>query len=148
MKKLLLLSALLIFACNYGQTYEDIISIDSKEQFIRVGVENDYEIIEKNGDTFQMALNPTYDDDEIRASGFATFDENSLLIMVTFQFVKDIFYRKKAYDHIFDSAKKNLKFFEVSNNTSYYSVNETTKIGFIIDKGMCYVFYYIKKFVN
>ena len=47
-KKLLLLSALLIFACSYGQTYEDIISIDSKEQFIRIGIENDYEVVTKN----------------------------------------------------------------------------------------------------
>ena len=29
---------------SFGQTYEDIVSIDSKEQFIRIGIENNYEI--------------------------------------------------------------------------------------------------------
>ena len=58
MKKLLLLSTLLIFACSYGQTYEDIISIDSKEQFIRIGVENDYEVVTKKDNSITLALEP------------------------------------------------------------------------------------------
>ena len=42
MKKLIFL--LLIPIISFGQTYEDIVSIDSKEQFIRIGIENNYEI--------------------------------------------------------------------------------------------------------
>ena len=58
MKKLILLSAFLIFACSYGQTYEDIIRIDSKKQFIRIGIENDYEVVTKKDNSIILALEP------------------------------------------------------------------------------------------
>ncbi len=43
MKKLFLLYALLIFNLGFSQSYEDIISIDSEEQFINIAKENETE---------------------------------------------------------------------------------------------------------
>ena len=42
MKKVLLLSVLLIFNLGFSQSYEDIISIDSEEQFINIATENGF----------------------------------------------------------------------------------------------------------
>ena len=143
MKKLLLLSAFLIFACSYGQTYEDIISIDSKEQFIRIGIENDYEVVSKNDNSIILGIEPNKDKNgEDVARGFATYDVREYFTSVGFQFLRKNIFEKKKYDDIFSFVKKNLKFKEVVSDASFYTIDDKRKIGFILDKDWCYVFLY------
>jgi antitoxin component YwqK of YwqJK toxin-antitoxin module len=140
MKKLLLL-LFIPFVC-FGQSYNDIISIDSKEQFIRVGIENDYEIIKNQNDYVQIALNPTYEDNgDIKAKAFAEFSANNKVIEFSlFQFLKDDIWEKKKYNDIFSFVKEKCKFKEVDKTGfSYYTVNENLQIGFQIEKDWCYV---------
>ena len=49
MKKLLLLSALLIFAFSYGQNYDDLKKITSLETFKRLVIEKGYEKMPNSG---------------------------------------------------------------------------------------------------
>ena len=74
MKKLIVL--LLFPLVSFSQTYEDIISIDSKEQFIRIGIENDYEVIENNNNSVKLALEPIKNKKkETIAKGFANYED-------------------------------------------------------------------------
>jgi len=146
MKKLLLLSALFIFACSYGQTYEDIISIDSKEQFIRIGIENDYEVIEDNGNTVKLAFKPSKEKNgDVIAKGFArryVIDDRAsptYASMFEFSFLRDDFFEKRKYDDIFSFVKKNLKFEKVVEKISLYTVDKKRAIGFYIDDEWCTV---------
>ena len=144
MKKLILLSALLIFACSYGQTYEDIISIDSKEQFIRIGIENDYEVITKNDNSIQLGLEPTKNKNgDILAKGFASYSINNSFISVGFQFFRNNTIQKSKYDKIFSFVKNNLEFIEVLADASWYTLDEKRRLGFTIDKDWCYVLLYL-----
>lgn len=140
MKKFLLL-LFIPFVC-FGQSYNDIISIDSKEQFIRVGIENDYEIIKNHNDYVQMALNPTYEDNgDVKAKAFAEFSPNNKVIEFSlFQFFKYDIREKKKYNDVFSFVKEKFKFKEVDKTGfSYYTVNENLQIGFQIEKDWCYV---------
>jgi hypothetical protein len=142
-KKLLLLSALLIFACSYGQTYEDIISIDSKEQFIRIGIENDYEVVTKNDNSITLGVEPNKDKNgEDVARGFATYDVTEYFTAVGFQFLRKNIFEKTKYDDIFSFVKKNLKFKEVVSDASFYTIDDKRSIGFTLDKDWCYVLFW------
>lgn len=140
MKKLLLLSTLLIFACSYGQTYEDIISIDSKEQFIRIGIENDYEVIKNNEDVVELAIQPSKNKngDDV-GFGFGTYSNNENAWIVRFQFLRNNFFEKQKYDKIFSFVKGNLKFERVAGNANYYTLDENRSIGFYIKDDWCNV---------
>lgn len=124
----------------FGQTYEDIVSIDSKEQFIRIGVENDYEVDLSDSRVVNLVLEPRKDENgNINAKAFgsyATFENNSLL---TFQFYLKNLFQKLKYDEIFDFVKKNLKFSKVVKQYSCYTVDEKREIGFSIEDDWCFV---------
>jgi hypothetical protein len=141
MKKLILLSALLIFACSYGQTYEDIISIDSEEQFIRIGIENDYEITKNNEDELELALDPTYEENgDVIATAFATSNKKvDSNFFAVFSFSKNNLWQKKVYDDIFSVVKENHSFLSIIGELSYYKVNDSLSIGFGIQKNWCLV---------
>lgn len=142
MKKLLLLSALFIFAFSYGQTYEDIISIDSKEQFIRIGVENDYEVVTKKDNSITLALEPKKNKKkETIARGFATYEVTDYFTAIAFQFFRNSL-QKLKYDEIFNFVKNNLKFKEVVSDASFYTIDDKRRIGFTLDKDWCYVLFY------
>ena len=139
MKRLILILLLFPFVA-IGQTYEDIISIDSKEQFIRIGAENGYEVMENNGNSVKLALDPTYEENEVvGAKAFAEFGTGGNSIAVVFTFWKENLWTKKSYDDIFSIVKEKHKFLEIFENITYYAVNEKTEIGFKIEKGWCNV---------
>ncbi len=127
----------------FGQTYEDIVSIDSKEQFIRVGVENDYEVITKNDNSITLGIGPKKDKNgEDVASGFATYEVTDFFTAVGFQFLRKSIFEKKKYDDIFSFVKKNLKFKEVVSDASFYTIDDKRSIGFTLDKDWCYVLFW------
>jgi len=140
MKRLSLFIALLIFAFSYGQTYEDIISIDSKEQFIRIGVENDYEVVKKNEDIVELAIQPSKNKngDDV-GFGFGTYSNNESAWIVRFSFLRNNIFEKQKYDKIFSFVKGNLKFEKVAGNANYYTLDENRSIGFYIKDGWCNV---------
>ena len=140
MKKILLIFALFIFAFSYGQTYEDIISIDSKEQFIRIGIENDYEVIKNNENVVELAIQPSKNKngDDV-GFGFGTYSNNENAWIVGFQFLRNNFFEKQKYDKIFSFVKENLKFEKVAGNANYYTLDENRSIGFYIKDNWCNV---------
>jgi hypothetical protein len=142
MKKLIVL--LLFPLVSFSQTYEDIISIDSKEQFIRIGIENDYEVIENNNNSVKLALEPRKNKKkETIAKGFANYEDyKELFIAVDFQFHRKNLIQKSKYDKIFSFVKKNLKFKEVSDDASWYTLDEKRELGFGLDGNWCVVFLY------
>tara|TARA_B100001094_G_C18082957_1_gene746207 strand:- start:524 stop:976 length:453 start_codon:yes stop_codon:yes gene_type:complete len=125
----------------FGQTYEDIVSIDSKEQFIRIGIENDYEITENNEDKTQLALDPTYKENgEVLASAFATYRKRvDSTFFAVFSFNKDNLWRKKDYNDIFSVVKQNHSFLAIIEGLSFYKVNDSLDIGFGIEDDWCRV---------
>ena len=62
MKKLILL--LFIPLVSFSQTFEDLMSIDSKEKFIRTMVEIGYERVSNEDGLITYAYNPNYSEDE------------------------------------------------------------------------------------
>ena len=142
MKRLSLFIALLIFAFSYGQTYEDITSIDSKEQFIRIGVENDYEVVTKKHNSITLALEPKKNKKkETIAKGFANYEVTDYFTAIDFQFFRNS-PQKLKYDEIFNFVKNNLKFKEVVSDASFYTIDDKRSIGFTLDKDWCYVLFY------
>lgn len=149
MKKIFFL--LLIPVVSFGQTYEDIISIDSEQQFFRIGIENGYEQVEHKSYKDEgigltvLALNPTYDDNryikDFNTSQTWLFTEKGKTIpmLALFRFSKDNLSEKRKYDNIFSVAKKKLKFKEVREDFSKYTVDENLDIGFKILDGWCYI---------
>lgn len=141
MKKLIIL--LLFPLVSFSQTYEDIISIDSKEQFIRIGIENDYEVIKNNNDEVEMGKDPRIDKNgAIFAKGLAYFNIRDGFTQTTFQFQKKTYLEKHKYDMIFSFVKNNLKFEKIMADASFYIVDENRKIGFGIDNEWCVVIFY------
>jgi len=147
MKNILFTLALLISFSSFGQTYADIISIDSKEQFLRIGIENDYEIIENEDGYVQMAINPKYENNgDVKSRRFAEFrNDNKFLQFSSFQFIKgdplsNVSADKKIYDDVFSAVKEYCAFKEVDKTGfSYYTVRDNFQIGFKIDKDWCYI---------
>jgi len=109
MKKLIFL--LLIPIISFGQTYEDIVSIDSKEQFIRIGIENNYEINFNKDERVKMILQPSYDGDKaVKGRAKAEFINNDEGLAAIFSFNQDSVQEKSKYDEIFSVVKRNHKF--------------------------------------
>ena len=111
MRKLILL--LLIPLTSFSQvTYEDILSINSLDQFKRVMIENDYDFVEKNErESLTYAKYPTKNDEgKIESSSWAYFspEYNSYI----FEFV-NILWGSNAYDNIYNIVKEKCKFSEI-----------------------------------
>ena len=102
MKKLLFLFIPLV---SLSQSFDDLMRVDSKEQFVRAMVENGYERISNNNSQLVYALNPSYDEKrEARSSAFANYLETDSGSAVLFEFVVNELYESQ-YDKIFDVAK-------------------------------------------
>ena len=104
MKKLILL--LFIPLVSFGQTYDDIMSIDSKDQFIRVMIENGFEMIESNETEVIYALNPTSDGSSSSFANYITTPDGGI---VMFQYTTTDFFgnpnEQNQYDKIYRVAK-------------------------------------------
>lgn len=141
MKKLIFL--ILIPIISFGQTYEDIVSINSKEQFIRIGIENNYEIDFNTDERVIMILQPSGDGASavFKGRAKAEFIKNDKGLAALFFFNQDSVQEKSKYDEIFSFIKKNHKFkeiFEGNNNgeaASVYILDEKTDVAFFIDDG-------------
>jgi hypothetical protein len=127
-------------------TYEDMLSINSLDQFKRVMIENDYEFIEKNEkETLTYAMYPTKNDKgEIESTDWAYFspEYNSYI----FRFVNSL-WGSFTYDDIYDIVKEKCKFSEILDTKddddkpidyACYTCPESSvgKIGFTKDDGV------------
>ena len=142
MKKLILL--LFIPLVSFSQTYDDIMSIDSKDQFVRVMIENGFEMIESNGTELVYALDPNSDG---RSSSFANYlivaNGDSILFQYTIKNNK-----ANQYDKIYRVAKSNCEYDEIIDSIVERSKAQMVKykcgskrIAFQKEDGKGYIFY-------
>ena len=172
MKKLTLL-LLFIPLVSFGQlTYKDVMSINSDKQFVRVMIENNYELSDKEDGYITYGYE--IDRDSIEGNKSAkwgqyslsdgefslSFSRNSLINSFLPIFDEDALEReglkpKSEYDLIVEDIKKNCTFYNVitENNGekefdySCYSCSESKykgKIGFMISEGWGVIKHFIK----
>ena len=120
MKKLLFL-LVFIPIISFGQSFDELMSIDSKEQFVRVMVENGFERTSSDDSQLIYALNPTYDEDgESRASVYVnclTFENGGAVLL---QFYLKNFLGSEVddngYERIFSVAKSRCEYDSLIDN--------------------------------
>ena len=146
MKKLLLLFLLPVFV--FSQTYEDIISINSERQFLRVVIENGYELSEKVSGVLVYALNPINGENEMKAESWAYYysgekGDSFFQFNISREGLLGVINKESAYDLIFNQVKEKCKFIDIESygDTSYscYNCSEANligKIGFSSSKGI------------
>ena len=146
MKKLLLLFLLPVFV--FSQTYEDIISINSERQFLRVVIENGYELSEKVSGVLVYALNPINGENEMKAESWAYYysgekGDSFFQFNISREGLLGVINKESAYDLIFNQVKEKCKFIDIESygdtNYSCYSCSESNligKIGFSSSKGI------------
>ena len=109
MKKLIILLLLPLF--SFSQSYDDIMSIDSKDQFIRVMVENGFEMISSDEKRLVYALDPTSDGSSSSFANYFTLDNGD---MVMFQYTTTDFFgnnnKGNQYDKIYKVAKSKCEY--------------------------------------
>ena len=117
MKKILLLLLFIPLISLSQVNYEDMLSINSIEQFKRVMIENDYDFVENKQETLTYAKYPIKNSEgELESSDWAYFsiEHNSYI----FEFV-NVLFGKFTYDDIYDVVKDKCKFsniLEVKDN--------------------------------
>ena len=122
MKKSIIFLILLIPLFSFSQSFDDIMSIDSKEQFIRIMVENGYERVSSSSDNQTIyAFDPSYDDEgEPSSTVFASHlkvAETSGAVLILVQ-LKNLIgeMRDSQYDRIFDIAKTRCEYESLIEN--------------------------------
>ena len=112
MKKLIIL--LLIPLFSFSQSYDDIMSIDSKEQFVRVMIENGFEMIKSNDTELVYALDPNSDG---TSSSFANYLIGDNGDSVMFQYTTTDFFgnnnKGNQYDKVYKVAKSKCEYNEI-----------------------------------
>ena len=146
MKKLLFLFLLPVLV--FSQTYEDIISINSERQFLRVVIENGYELSEKVSGVLVYALNPINGENEMKAESWAYYyssekGDSFFQFNISREDLFGVINKENAYDLIFNQVKEKCKFIDIEpyGDTSYscYSCSEANlvgKIGFSSSEGI------------
>ena len=146
MKKLLFLFLLPVLV--FSQTYEDIISINSERQFLRVVIENGYEWSEKVSGVLIYALNPINGESETKAESWAYYyssekGDSFFQFNISREGLFGEINKENAYDLIFNQVKEKCKFIDIEpyGDTSYscYSCSEANvvgKIGFSSSEGI------------
>ena len=146
MKKLLFLFLLPVLV--FSQTYEDIISINSERQFLRVVIENGYELSEKVSGVLIYALNPIHGENEMKAESWAYYysgekGDSFFQFNISREGLLGVINKESAYDLIFNQVKEKCKFIDIESygdtNYSCYSCSESNligKIGFSSSKGI------------
>jgi hypothetical protein len=147
MKKIILL--LFIPLVSFSQTYDDIMSIDSKEQFIRVMVENGFEMIKSNDTELVYALDPNSDG---TSSSFANYLIGDNGDSVMFQYTTTDFFgnnnKGNQYDKVYKVAKSKCEYDEIIDSIVEGSKAQMVKykcgskrIAFQKEDGKGYIFY-------
>ena len=121
MKKLILL--LFIPLVSFGQTFDDLMGIDSKEKFIRTMVEIGYERVSNEGRVITYAYNPSYSKDEEITSTLWAYhyenDDEGGVVFLQIQ-VRNFFGLEtdnNKYDKIFDVAKEKCEYAGLAENS-------------------------------
>ncbi len=147
MKKLILL--LFIPLVSFSQTYDDIMSIDSKDQFVRVMIENGFEMIKSNETQLVYALNPNSDGSSSSFANYSTVDNGDSIM---FQFTTTDFFgnptEENQYDKIYRVAKSKCEYDELISSILEKSKAQMVKykcgskrIAFQKEDGKGYIFY-------
>ena len=147
MKKLILL--LFIPLVSFSQTYDDIMSIDSKDQFVRVMIENGFEMIKSNETELVYALDPNSDGSSSSFANYSTVDNGDSIM---FQFTTTDFFgnptEENQYDKIYRVAKSKCEYDELIGSILEKSKAQMVKykcgskrIAFQKEDGKGYIFY-------
>tara|TARA_Y100000385_G_scaffold239267_1_gene254598 strand:+ start:212 stop:691 length:480 start_codon:yes stop_codon:yes gene_type:complete len=157
MKHLLLILFFIPFI-SIGQinTLDEIKRITSQETFERVCIENGYEKSKElqgdNDNIIAYALNPKFNDEReiIKGEGFAYYyisekEMNSF----RFGFMDNVLNYNNDYDNIFDKAKSNCDYVDVTERKdiafSTYDCLPNGKLGFGKNEGTNIIHYFPKK---
>ena len=121
MKKLLII-LLFIPLISFSQTFDDLMSIDSKEKFIRTMVEIGYERVSNEDGLITYAYNPSYSEDKETTSTLWAYhyeqDDEGGVVFLQIQ-VRNFFGLEtdnNKYDKIFDVAKEKCDYLELMKN--------------------------------
>jgi len=143
MKKLILL--LFIPLVSFGQTYDDIMSIDSKEQFVRVMIENGFEMIQSDEEELVYALEPNAD---LQSRAFANYYISPNGIGILFQYTTKNNNRNQ-YDKIYKDVKSKCEYYGIIDSIVLKSEAQMVKywcddfqaLSFQKEDGNGYIFY-------
>ena len=147
MKKLLILLLLPLF--SFSQSYDDIMSIDSKDQFVRVMIENGFEMIKSNETQLVYALDPNSDGSSSSFANYSTVDNGDSIM---FQYTTTDFFgnnnKGNQYDKIYRVAKSKCEYDELIDSIVEGSKAQMVKykcgskrIAFQKEDGKGYIFY-------
>ena len=142
MKKLLVLLLLPLF--SFSQTYDDIMSIDSKEQFVRVMIENGFEMIELRERELAYALEP---DSDLESGAFANYLISDNGIGILFQYT--IKNNRSQYDKIYKDVKSKCEYYNIIDSVVLkseaqmveYKCDDVQFLSFQKEDGKGYIFY-------
>ena len=142
MKKLILL--LFIPFISFSQTYDDIMSIDSKEQFIRVMIENGFEMIQSDEEELVYALEPNSDLESVAFANYIISDNG---IGILFQYT--IENNRSQYDKIYKDVKSKCEYYEIADSVVLkseaqmvrYWCDDVQALSFQKEDGKGYIFY-------
>ena len=150
MKKLILL--LFIPLVSFGQTYKEVMSIDSVEMFMKVAIENGYEFDNVDEDEW-VTYGYNIDRDSIegnKSAKWINYNQKDHRFSLAFSrtniisnfFGSDSDNSENPYDLIVKDIKEKCKYYKILNHngTAYvtYSCSESSykgKIGFVIQEG-------------
>ena len=140
MKKLILL-LFIPFVC-FSQTYKEVMSIESKDMFKKVAIENGYEYDSTDDDWITYGFNITRDSIKGNKSS-KWMHYNSKDDRFVLEFSRESFDNfKNPYDLIVNNIKQKCKYYKIINNNGIdfvtYSCSESSykgKIGFMISEG-------------
>ena len=146
MKKLILL---LLPLFSFSQSYDDIMSIDSKDQFVRVMIENGFEMIKSNETQLVYALDPNSDGSSSSFANYSTVDNGDSIM---FQYTTTDFFgnnnKGNQYDKIYRVAKSKCEYDELIDSIVEGSKAQMVKykcgskrIAFQKEGGKGYIFY-------
>ena len=124
MKKSITFLILLIPLFSFSQSFDDIMSIDSKEQFIRIMVENGYERVSSSSDDQETiyAFEPSYDDEgEPSSSVFVNHikvgeTSGTVFFLIQLKNLMGQVADDNQYDKIFDIAKARCEYDSLMRN--------------------------------
>ena len=147
MKKLLLI--LLLPTALLSQTYNELMSIDSLDDFKKVMIENQYEFYEESEDGELSYVFNVYEVDSKKYGEKygSYFKDGSWKIQ--FNERNTIIYKLGDYDDIVESIKEKCSYVDIEERNGYdyvsYRCDESEfdgKIGFMISEGNGYIRYF------
>ena len=158
-KKVILLILLLIPLVSFGQTYKEVMSINSADMFKKVVIENKYQYNSTLNNWITYGFNIEWDDNEGRnkSSRWAYYnlkDDRFNLNFSRTDLISSFFgsepnNSENPYDLITETIKEKCKYYKIKNykGTDYvtYSCSDSSykgKIGFVIEEGWGIIRYF------